>query len=245
MSSIMRYMSDADFNSPTYEFVMHITSVLIPQQLIRTNKSAVLELWGIVTAEEVPIWRTPFDNSMEELEERQKQRIKMDRLMQEGKLRGADWTKATQERFQMERREQQFANERKKVEEEKKAAQEMVEALGSVRLSMKVVAAACQKYLVSQKRVDASLTVPQIVERVLWEMAVKDDASKALAGCLDIWKKWASQGGMALSEYNAMQENLTVFAYAACIVNVISDAAETLEGNNSSDMSECLRLYKR
>jgi hypothetical protein len=213
--------------------------------LLDSIPCGVLELWGFMSAEETPVWRTPFDNSMEEVEKRDRERKKMERMMSESRLKGQAWHQAVHARFAEERRQKQYEEERKVIENQQRQAQEMVEALGSVRVGIRPVAEACRKWLVSKDLVDVDDQIPAIVERLLWEMVTKQEAAWEIAKILDSWKHWADNGGMTKTQYDEMKESLTTFAFASCILCLIADTAEATSGSVVSDLQECIRLWKR
>jgi hypothetical protein len=213
--------------------------------LLDSVPCGVMELWGFMTTEETPVWRTPVDNSMEEIEKREREQKRIRTMMDESRLKGQAWHEAVHKRFHEERREKQFAEERRVVEEQRRKAAEMVEALGSARMGIRPVAEACRKWLVGKELVAAGDDIAAIVERLLWEMVTKQEAAFEMARVLDLWKHWADNGGMTKSQYDEMQQSLTAFAYASCLLYLIADTAEAMSGSVVSDLQECLRLWKR
>jgi hypothetical protein len=222
-----------------------IPSVVTEFALLDSVPCGVLELWGFMSSEQTPVWRTPFDNSMEEVEQRHREKKRMERMMNEGKLKGQAWHDAVHARFAEERREKQYDAERKLVEDQQRQAQEMVEALGSPRVGIRPVAEACRKWLVGKELVADDDKIPTIVERLLWEMVTKQEAAWEVAKILDAWKHWADNGGMTKAQYDSMKESLTTFAFASCLLCLIADTAEAMSGSVVSDLQECMRLWKR
>jgi hypothetical protein len=182
---------------------------------------------------------------MEEVEQRHREKKRMERMMNEGKLKGQAWHDAVHARFAEERREKQYDAERKLVEDQQRQAQEMVEALGSPRVGIRPVAEACRKWLVGKELVADDDKIPTIVERLLWEMVTKQEAAWEVAKILDAWKHWADNGGMTKAQYDSMKESLTTFAFASCLLCLIADTAEAMSGSVVSDLQECMRLWKR
>lgn len=248
------------FNSTALWFACAATSLAAPRgglwsfgippaittfSLLETIPCGILELWGFMTAEQTPVWRTPYDDSLDRIEQRKRDEMKRARMMEETRLKGPAWHEAVHKRFREEHRERTFEEERKKVEEQKRASQEMVEALGSSRLGIRPVAEAARRWLTEKQLVGDNEGFPEIVERLLWEMVTKQEVAIEIVRVLDEWKHWSDNGGMTQKQYDQMKDSLITFAYASCIIYLIADTAEAMSGSVVSDLQECMRLWKR
>jgi hypothetical protein len=84
----------------------------------------------------------------------------------------------------------------------------------------------------------------QLVQAVLYLMVIDSSQAKKIAEILDRWMVWSQTGGMNRSEISFLQENKESFCYASSLVCLIEDASNS-EGQVSTDMQECLKVWKK
>ena len=121
-----------------------------------------------------------------------------------------------------------------------------MDALQSPKWSTEVVAAHALAWLKSVERtVTEPMTVKDVVGTILHRMILDGQFASSLCRMLDLWKAWADNGGMRKSDLTALQEDATVFAYAALLVAVIKDTSSGAEGTLSIDLQECLRMWRQ
>jgi hypothetical protein len=205
----------------------------------------VLVLMGLCGDDAVPTWRTPHDGELERVEQQHRFMERSRRMMDEMRLPPAERQKAMAKRTQDEFREQVFENQKRRLEDEKRRAAEMVEALGSQRLGIGPVAEAARKWLVEKGYVDEKEGIDEIVEVLLWEMVRIQEVISEVAKMLDAWKNWADNGGMTKAQFDFVKGSPLTFAYAACILSMIKDTGGTVSSSVVSDLQECLRMWKR
>ena len=225
-------------------------SFAIPNDIIALSNldsvpCGVLVLMGICGDDAVPAWRTPQDDELDRVEKQHRFMERSRRMMDEMRLPPAERSKAMAKRVQDEFREQVFENQKKRLEDEKRRAAEMVEALGSQRLGIGPVAEAARKWLVEKEYVDEKEGVDGIVEVLLWEMVRIQEVTAEVAKMLETWKNWADNGGMTKAQFDFVKGSPLTFAYAACILYMIKETGGTVSSSVVSDLQECLRMWKR
>jgi hypothetical protein len=129
--------------------------------------------------------------------------------------------------------------------EQQRRDQRAMEALQSPRWDTKLVANHCLSWLQSRKLWDENLTVKEIVGFMLHRMVRDGEYTSNLCSMLDTWKAWADMGGMKKSDFQAVQENQTVFAEATLLIALIEDTSDALEGTLAMDLQECLRIWRK
>ncbi|KAF2423127.1 hypothetical protein EJ08DRAFT_652953 [Tothia fuscella] len=224
----------------------------IPEDIIAFSKresipGGALVLLGLISEEAIPEWRTVtvYDNKMEEHEEWLKRQKHMQRAMDDLKLTPQERAQQFHKRAREENLERQAEGRRKEVEAEQRKETELKEALSSQRVGISVVAEANRLWLIKKDNVHDEADMEAIVERVLWEMAKEEETARAIAGMLDAWKSWTEGGGMTKAQFELIKNQQLTFAYAACVLCLISQASGSLSGRIVSDLQECLRMWRK
>jgi hypothetical protein len=137
------------------------------------------------------------------------------------------------------------ASRRKDVEDERKREEDVREGLASQRLGVGMVAEACRKWLVEEKKVLEGVEVVDVVGNVLWEMVRDVRFAVEVAAMLDMWKEWAEGGGMTKAHFEAVKKDKLHFAYATCILCLIRGTAGSAAGSVVSDLQDCLRMWRK
>lgn len=224
-------------------------SYQIPEEVIHLARrdsipGGVMVLLGLMADDEVPTWRTPYDHESEELEARLRARNQQLEILNEMKLPPAEQSNARMARMRRQMEEFQQNSQRRAIEERKHQEQEMVEAFNSHRLGIRVVAEASRKWLVQKDIIFEGLTIPGVVEQILFCMIKREDIANRVSGMLDRWRNWTENGGMTNQHFQMVRDETTVFAFASFILCVIMDASKDPAGNVVSDLQDCLRIWK-
>jgi hypothetical protein len=130
-----------------------------------------------------------------------------------------------------------------RVENQRKETR-MMEALQSPKWDTKLVAEHNLAWLKKAGEVTGDVGVKEVVGTLLHRMVLDGEFSSTLCRMLDVWKAWAENGGMRRSDFAALQEDQTTFAYATLLVAIIKDTSSALEGTLSMDLQECLRMWR-
>ena len=151
-------------------------------------------------------------------------------------------TREAEERRKRMNRMQQDHYERLEREERR-----WKEAIASPRMSHRVVAEACVKWLIKQKHIDPDWTVEQLARAVLY-LLVLDQKDKGPAAdvvrVLTEWTDWSNAGGMKRKQLQLMGDLKFEFCYTACLVAVIADAAGRPK-RGGIDMLECVKAWRK
>ena len=120
------------------------------------------------------------------------------------------------------------------------------EAVGSVRLSAKVVAERAFSFLAREGKVDAGKGLQGAVERLLVGIVRREDwAVEGACIVLNRWKEWAAREGMSREDFAVVKGEITGFAFAACAVGLIGEVGNKDEGGLAVDMRECISVWKK
>ncbi len=130
-----------------------------------------------------------------------------------------------------------------RLDTERKEAR-MMEALQSPKWDTKLVAEHSLTWLQRKGEVYSELGLKEAVGTVLHRMVLDGQFASALCRMLDLWKAWAENGGMRKTDFAALRDDQTTFAYATLLVATIKDTTAALEGSLSMDLQECLRMWR-
>ena len=120
------------------------------------------------------------------------------------------------------------------------------EAVGSVRLSAKVVAERALSFLGKEGKVDVKKGLQGAVERLLLGMIRKENwAVEGTCMALNRWKEWAAREGMSREDLAVVRGDVIAFAFAACAVGLIAEVGNKDESSLVADMGECIRVWKK
>lgn len=222
----------------------------IPEDVIAFSKregipGGALVLLDLIPEDAVPVWRTPYDSKMEEHEQWVKRQKQMQQQMADLKLTPQERSQRFHQRAREENFEREAERKRKALEAEQRRETELKEALSSQRLGISAVAEASRLWLVKQRFVHDGADVESIVERVLWEMVKEEEMARSIAEMLDAWKSWTEGGGMTKAQFEVVKSQQTTFAYASCVLCLISQASGSASGRIVSDLQECLRMWRK
>ncbi|ETR98483.1 hypothetical protein M419DRAFT_11805 [Trichoderma reesei RUT C-30] len=211
-----------------------------------TVPCGVLVLLGIVDESETPEWATKYQDygaSLDQFSQRNReQRLAMEA---ESRMAPAQREQAVRDRTRKEMEQRMHDMRDKMRTEQQRRDQRAMEALQSPRWDTKLVANHCLSWLQSRKLWDENLTVKEIVGFMLHRMVRDGEYTSNLCSMLDTWKAWADMGGMKKSDFQAVQENQTVFAEATLLIALIEDTSDALEGTLAMDLQECLRIWRK
>jgi len=141
-------------------------------------------------------------------------------------------------------------------------------ALTSPRVSNKIVADACLKYLLTSsttedkhkeednadKTEDKGKTVSKedeetdpmktIAEDSLYKMMVNPEFARKVSNMLESWHTWSQQGVMNDQHLDDIQNHLDAFSRAAILVYLISEKAGSIDSWAGSDLAECQKAWR-
>jgi len=222
----------------------------IPEEVVHLARRDVIPcgamvLMNFLTDNEVPAWRTPRDDNMEQFERMQKMMENGRAMAEEMRLPPEEQRKAREARMKKQMYDFHYENQKKRLEEEKRREEEAKEALISQKLNTGRVADACEKWLEKENHVSVGLSVALVAEKALWDMIIDDEFAKGVAEMLENWNGWADNGGMTKAQFEELKKHKVRFAYAACLLAVIKDASNAATGDLVTDMRESLRLWKK
>lgn len=222
----------------------------IPEDVVHLARRDVIPcgtmvLMDFLTDNDVPAWRTPRDDSMEQFEKMQKLMENSRAMAEEMRLPPEEQRKAREARMKKQMYDFQYENQKKRLEEEKRREEEAKEALISQKLHTGRVAEACRKWLEKENHVGEGLSVALVAEKALWDMIIDDEFANGIAEMLENWTGWADSGGMTKSQFEELKKHKARFAYAACLLAVIKDASNATTGDLVTDMRESLRMWKK
>lgn len=100
-------------------------------------------------------------------------------------------------------------------------------------------------WLQGRAEVPEGLTVKDAVGELLHRMVLDGQFTTSICRLLGLWKGWAEIGGMKKADFHALQDETVPFALATLLVAVINDTSTALEGTLSTDLQDCLRMWKR
>ena len=210
-----------------------------------TVPGAVLVLLDLIPEDAVPAFRTPFDDKMAEHEAWVAQQKRNQRAMEQLRMTPEERTKAFHKNFLDDQYARIEAERRRAVEEERKKEDDLREALVSQRVPIAMIAEACKKWLIEQKKAMEGDAIDDIVAIVLWEMVRDAEFASSLARMLDTWKEWAEGGGMTKAHFEIVKKDMVYFAYAACVLCLIRETSGSATGSVVSDLQDCLRMWKK
>lgn len=220
------------------------TAVLVLAQR-ETVPGAALVLLDLLEEDAVPAFRTPFDDKMAEHEAWVAQQRRIQRQMEQIHLTPDERSKAFHRDFMAERAKEVENARRKELEAERRKEDDLREALASQRVNVGLVAEACRKWLVREKKVLEGMELMDVVENVLWEMVKDAQYGCEVARMLDMWKEWAEGGGMTKTHFETVKKDKLHFAYAACVLSLIKNTADSAAGSVVSDLQDCLRMWRK
>lgn len=210
-----------------------------------TVPCGVMVLLGTMTDEDVPAWRTPFNDEAERFERQVKLEQKNRAMLEEGRLPPAQRDAARSSRMMREAAEFHENHRREVILQEQRKEAETLEAIQSRKLPIGIVTDANLKFLKRRLRLSSMPTVPSIVEHILYGMLQDKAFAQRLSVMLDLWRSWAHSGGMTKSHYLAVKEDHVNFALASCLLAIMRDMVSEPSGSVVGDLQECLRMWRK
>lgn len=205
----------------------------------------VMVILGMLSDDDVPPWASPpppMTESHEEVAQRMHNESYERRL--ENSMPPAQAAEARRVRMMRQGHDyhtQHIARQRRMKEYEERR---LIEAIQSPRLENETVASATLAYLVREKVVPEYYTTQDVAHAVLYLFIVDHEQAKVIADILGRWTLWSQYAGMQTVQLDILINNKIAFCYAAALVSVVRQA-RLGDANASSDMLECLRLWKR
>lgn len=210
-----------------------------------TVPCGVMVLLETMSDEEVPAWRTPYNDQAERLERQVKAQTQSRAMMEENRLPPAQRDAAR--KLRVEREAMEFHNDfrRRMLAQEQRKEAEMLEAIQSQKLPIGIVADANRKFLKEKLKLNNTPTLESVVEHVLYGMLHDPVFAQRISVMLDSWKSWAQSGGMMKSHYLSVKEDQITFALASCVLAIIGDMVSDPLGSVVGDLQECLRIWRK
>lgn len=210
-----------------------------------TVPCGVMVLLGAMTDDEVPTWRTPYDEKAERFEKHVKFMEQSRKMNEEMRLPPDQREAARTKRLQTEAMD--FHNDfmRRRMKDEQRREAEITEAIQSQKLPIAIIAEANRKWLVQKLKFPDQITILALVEQTLYAMVQDDLFAKRLAIMLDLWKSWSQSGGMTKGHFLAVKEDQVIFALASFVFFVIRSTVSEPTGSVVGDLQECLRMWKK
>ncbi|KAI1846092.1 hypothetical protein JX266_007901 [Neoarthrinium moseri] len=210
-----------------------------------TVPCGVLVLLGVVDEEDTPQWATAYNSGLEAHElfvrRNTEQRLAM---AEEAKMAPAQRQAAAASRMQreMQYRLQDMRDKMRQDSQRREARQ--AEALQSPKWDTKLVAERQLKWLKQRQHMEESLVLKDAVGMLLHRMILDGQFTSSICKMLDLWKAWAENGGMRMSDYVALQDDPETFAQASLLAAMIKDTTTAHEGTLSMDLQECMRIWR-
>lgn len=225
-------------------------SFSIPEDVVslarrETVPGGVMVLLGAMTDEEVPAWRTPYDDQAERFEKHVKFMEQGRKMNEEMRLPPEQREAARRKRLETEAMDFHNDFRRRRMKEDQRREAEIFEAMQSRRLPIALVADANRKWLLKKFDLPESLATLALVEQVLFGMVHDGSFARRLSVMLDLWKNWSQSGGMTKSHFLAVKEDQVIFALASFVLFVIRSTVSEPTGSVVGDLQECLRMWKK
>ncbi|ETS74489.1 hypothetical protein PFICI_14355 [Pestalotiopsis fici W106-1] len=210
-----------------------------------TVPCGVLVLLDVVDEADTPQWATRFNTGMEYHEA-------VTRRHQEQRLAMAEENRMSHEQRQiaisnrMQREMQQRMNDmRDKMRlDAQRRDQRELEALQSPKWDNKLVAEHNLKWLKARGHIDSDVDLKDAVGMFLHRMVLDGQFASSLCRVLALWKAWADNGGMRVSDLSALRESQDMFARASLLIAMIKDTTTAVDGTVAMDLQECMRMWK-
>ncbi|KAF2634607.1 hypothetical protein P280DRAFT_463220 [Massarina eburnea CBS 473.64] len=212
-----------------------------------TVPCGVMVILGTMTDDQVPAWRTSnHDDKGEQFERHVRFQEQSRRMNEEMRLPPEQRDAARRRRQEQEAAEFHDNFRRKLLRDEQRREAEILEAIQSQRLPTNIVATANLAYLSRKLNFASPLTIPTVIEQMLYTMLHDPSFSMRLATMLDLWKNWALSGGMTKSHFLAVKEDQITFALASVVWAALGAIrGDGGGGNVMEDLQECLRVWKK
>lgn len=212
----------------------------------------VLVLLGLLTDEEVPSWHTGnaltrIEQEEEDYEKHQRFLKHSEQVNKELRMNPEDARQARQDRMREEMWAIHEDARRERVKAERKAENEMRDAIASPRIGASVAGDAARKWLVQKQHVSDEIgaTIAGVVQKTLYEMIESEGRASTITDMLEKWRAWTEGGGMTRANFEEITRKLEIFCCAACILALVKETSAHPTGSVVSDLQECLRMWKK
>lgn len=121
----------------------------------------------------------------------------------------------------------------------------MMEAMQSPKWDTKLVAEHNLAWLKNRGHVPHDATLKDAVGTLLHRMVLDGQFSSGMCRMLDLWRAWADNGGMRKTDHAVLQNDTVTFAQATLLIALIKDTSAALEGTLSTDLQECMRMWRK
>ncbi|KAF2270195.1 hypothetical protein CC78DRAFT_574324 [Lojkania enalia] len=205
----------------------------------------VMVLLGAMSDDEVPTWRTPYNDQAERFEKHVKFMEQSRQANEEMRLPPEQRDTARRQRLEREARDFHNDFRRKLMKDQERKESETMEAMQSQKLPISVVAEANRKWLLRKFELPEHVTTLALFEQVLYGMIHEASFARRVVVMLDLWKNWSQSGGMTKSHYLAVKEDQVIFSLASFVIFVIRSTVSEPTGSVVGDLQECLRIWKK
>lgn len=232
-----------------------------------TIPCGILVLLGIVDESETPEWATKYNDYGASIDTfAQRSREQRAAMEAETRMVPAQRQQAVNERMRKETEQRMqdseipflipckacvilteiatIVREKMRTDQQRRDKRTM-EALQSPKWDTKLVADYSLKWLKARNIWDESLSVKEVVGFMLHRMVRDGEFTSVLCKMLDTWKAWADMGGMRTADYQAVRDDLSMFAEATLLIALIKDTSDALEGTLGMDLQEVLRIWHK
>lgn len=205
----------------------------------------VMVVLDMLDDKDVPPWASPppkMHESSMEIHQRMQERhddMRMAKLMTP-----AQAEEARRSRMLRDSRHYHQAHHNRMQLQREYQERRLIEAIQSPRLDNNTVANATLAYLIREKIIPDHYSLQDLAHAVLYLMILDQTHAKLIADILERWALWAQFGGMQSNQLTHLTDNKIAFCYASALVTVVLQASSG-SNNPSSDMLECMRLWKR
>lgn len=225
-------------------------SFSIPEDVVavarrETVPGGVMVLLGAMSDDEVPTWRTPYDDQVERFEKHVKFVEQSRKMNEEMRLPPDQRDAARKKRLETDAMDFHNNFRRQQMKEIQRREAEITEAMQSRRLPITIVAEANRKWLLRKFELSETITVLVLVEQILFQMIQDQSFARRMSVMLDLWKNWSQSGGMTKSHFLAVKEDQIVFSMASFVLFMIKSTVSEPTGSVIGDLQECLRMWKK
>jgi hypothetical protein len=206
----------------------------------------VMVLLGAMEDDEVPAWRTPYDEQVDRFEKHVKFVEQGCKMSEEMRLLPEQREAARKSRLESEARDFHNDVRRRLMKDQQRKEAEVLEAMQSQKLPITIVAEASRKWLLKRYGILAgNITAGTIIEQILFGMVQDGPFARRLALMLDLWKGWSQSGGMTKSHFFAVKEDHVAFSLASFVLLAIRSTINEPTGSVVGDLQQCLRMWNK
>lgn len=211
-----------------------------------TVPCGVLVLLGLVPEASTPEWATQYDDAEADREAMfRKMRESSEATRREMSMTPEQKSIAVGERQRREAQEFFEEHNARRRRDMQRIEQRVVEAVGSIRWSNKLVSQYNLAWLKQKGLIFESDDLKGVVETLLYRMVTDKEFTHDITKMLDKWKAWTDIGGMKKADYLDLQQNQEIFAWASLVLAMIQDSVAATSGSLAMDLQESVKIWKR